>query len=280
MEYLLDQEMLGRFREALLEEEKSDATIEKYMRDIQKFYAYTGEPKRVNKEVVIQYKRELLDNYAVTSVNSMLAALNRFFKYMNWYDCMIKAYRVQKESFRSRERELTKEEYYRLLRLAKERGKMRLYYLMETICSTGIRISELRFITVQAIHKGEAKVSLKGKLRTVLLPTKLCRELKKYIKKKGIINGSIFVTRTGMPVDRSNVLHEMKALCEEAGVDQKKVFPHNLRHLFACTYYQLKKDITHLADLLGHSSINTTRIYTQISGKEQVRQINQLGLII
>lgn len=280
MEHKLKRSMLEKFRKGLLDEEKSDATIEKYMRDVNAFFLYADKIGYVDKEVVISYKKYLSEMYAMTSANSILAAINRFFKYMGWYDCMVKSYRIQKEAFRSYERELTKEEYYRLLNAAKHKGNQRMYLLMQTICATGIRVSELRFITVQAVNNGQAKVSLKGKTRTVLLPSRLCRELKHYIKKQEIQTGSIFISRNGNPLDRSNILHDMKKLCGEAGVDRRKVFPHNLRHLFACAYYQVEKNLSHLADLLGHSSINTTRIYTRISSGEQIRQLEMLGLVL
>lgn len=280
MEHKLKRSMLEKFRTGLLEEEKSDATIEKYMRDVTAFFLYANKKGYVDKEVVISYKKYLSEMYAVTSVNSILAAINRFFKYMGWYDCTVKSYRIQKEAFRSPERELTKEEYYRLLNAAKNKGNQRMYLLMQTICSTGIRVSELRFITVQAVNSGQAKVSLKGKTRTVLLPSRLCRELKHYIRKREIREGSVFISRNGNPLDRSNILHDMKKLCKEAGVDRRKVFPHNLRHLFACAYYKVEKDLSRLADLLGHSSINTTRIYTKISSREQAKHIEMLGLVL
>ena len=272
-------DMLEQFRTNLINEEKSAATREKYMRDVKAFFRYL-EKEEVNKEQVIGYKQYLQEHYMVTSANSMIAAINRFFKYMGWYDCVVKALRVQKEAFRSLDRELSKQEYYRLLDTAKRRGNHRLHFLMQTICSTGIRISELKYITVDAIDSGKARVALKGKTRTVLLPARLCKVLRRYAKEQRIRTGSIFITRNGNPVDRSNVLHEMKALCAEARVDCGKVFPHNLRHLFACTYYRMEKDLSHLADLLGHSSIDTTRIYTQLSGREQIQQIELLGLVV
>ena len=227
----------------------------------------------------IHYKEYLVQKYAPSSVNSMLAAVNRFFKEMQWFECIVKPLKVQRQTFRDKERELSKDEYFRLLNAAKMRNDMRLYYLMQTICSTGIRVSELKFITVQAIQSGRALVSMKGKTRMVLIPSALCRVLKRYIKERGIQKGSIFITRSGSPMDRSNILHNMKALCEMAGVDRKKIFPHNLRHLFACLFYKAEKDLSRLADLLGHSNINTTRIYTSVSGQEQARQIEQLGLV-
>lgn len=280
MEYIIETEMLEVFKSRLIEDEKSAATLDKYMRDVAAFFRYAGIGTAVTKDVVVGYKQYLAQNYAITSANSMLAAVNRFFKEMGWYDCIVKAFKVQREAFRSSERELSKEEYLRLLDAAQKRGNKRLHLLMETICSTGIRVSELPFITVEAVGSGWATVVLKGKTRRVMLPAALRKELKEYIKLKNIRSGSIFVTRNGKPIDRSNILHEMKKLCEEAGVESTKVFPHNLRHLFACVYYKMEKDLSHLADLLGHSNINTTRIYTMVSGEEQVKIIDRMGLVV
>lgn len=280
MKYILCKEMLDHFQRGMAEEEKSSATIEKYMRDVRNFYLYAEKAGGVSKEVVLAYKNNLSETYAITSANSMLAAVNVFLKFMGWNECTVKAFRIQKEPFRSRDRELTKEEYYRLLHAAKSKGSRRLYLLMQTICSTGIRVSELKFITVQAVYDGQVKVSLKGKTRTVLLPVSLCRELKVYIRSQKLRSGTVFISRNGNPLDRSNILHDMKNLCDEAGVERRKVFPHNLRHLFACCYYKIEKDISHLADLLGHSNINTTRIYTQVSSVEQMRKIELLGLVV
>lgn len=280
MEHTIKQDMLERFRSAMAEDEKSSATISKYVRDVRAFMEWLGERGTVSKETAIQYKEYLIGKYAVTSVNSMLAALNCFFRRMDWYDCLVKTLKVQREAFRRHERELSKEEYFRLLDAAQRTGNKRLQLVMESICSTGIRISELRFITAEALLCAQVRVSLKGKTRTVLLPPKLCRKLRQYAAQKGIETGSIFITSGGRPLDRSNVLHEMKRLCSEAGVDREKVFPHNLRHLFACTYYRVNKDLSHLADLLGHSNINTTRIYTQVSGEEQVKELTALGLLL
>lgn len=267
------------FYNALANDEKSPATIEKYMRDVAAFSAFAGDDA-ITKETAVRYKQYLLERYAPASVNSMLAALNRFFKEMGWYDCVVKAIRIQRQAFREKDRELTREEYYRLLKAAKSRGKDRLCLLMQTIASTGIRVSELRFITVEAVRRGSATVSLKGKIRKVLLPRTLAAELRRYAKRHKILSGSVFITKSGRPLDRSNIIHEMKALCRAARVSRRKVFPHNLRHLFACLYYQAERDLSRLADLLGHSNINTTRIYTSLSGAEQQQQIDQLGLIL
>lgn len=280
MKHTVNDNMLEQFRNSLIEEEKSNATIEKYMRDMRSFLTYTEEKGGIDKETVMNYKKFLLEEYAVTSANSMLAAINRFFKFMGWYDCVVKAYRVQKESFRSADKELSRAEYYRLLNAAQKRGKQRLFLVMETICATGLRISELKFITVKSVYDGHARVVLKGKVRTILLPSQLCKKLKCYIKEKKMREGSVFVSRNGNPLDRSNILHDMKKLCGEAGVERKKVFPHNLRHLFACTYYRAEKNLSHLADILGHSNVNTTRIYTRMSSEEQIKQIETLRLVI
>lgn len=281
MEHEIKPTMLQQFETKLLEEEKSDATREKYLRDLHKFIQFLdGMGKKViTKERMIRYKLCIAEKYSINSANSMLASVNQFLKAMGWGDCVVKAYKVQRTAFRAKERELSKQEYYRLLDAAKRRKNWRLYLLIETIGATGIRVSELRFITVEALRTGRAKVSLKGKTRTIILPKDLRRDLKKYIQKAGIKKGNIFVTRNGKPLDRSNILHAMKSLCKEANVQKSKVFPHNLRHLFAFTYYQMEKDICHLADILGHSNINTTRIYTLMSSDEQEKQINRLRLI-
>ena len=278
-EYFMEERQLEQFRQMLEEEERSRRTVEKYLRDVRAFLRQLGEDGRISKACVIRYKERLLEKYKATSVNSMLAALNHFFKEQGWYDCTVKLVRIQRESFRRQERELSREEYFRLVEAAEKKGNKRLSLVMQTLCSTGIRISELPFITVEAVKIGSASVRLKGKTRTVLLPEELCRRLQVYAEKAGITEGSIFVTKSGRPVDRSNVLHEMKNLAEAAGVERGRIFPHNLRHLFAYTYYQTEKDIVHLADLLGHASVNTTRIYTMTSGREQAEQIGQLGLL-
>lgn len=279
MEYQMTKAQIAQFHHRLVEDEKSAATIQKYLRDVEAFFAFLA-GEAVTKDTALRYKQYLVEHYKTASVNSMLAALNRFFKEMGWLDCVVKALKVQRQAFRSKERELTKGEYFRLLHAAKRKKNTRLYLLIQTICSTGIRVSELPFVTVQAVRTGRAIVSLKGKTRTVLIPAALCRELNRYVMERRIQRGSIFITKGGRPMDRSNILHEMKALCEDAEVDRSKVFPHNLRHLFACLFYQAEKDLSRLADLLGHSNVNTTRIYTRVSGDEQMRQIEQLGLVM
>lgn len=278
-EHVILPEFVEEFCRELTAEERSRATVEKYRRDVKALLRFLGNSGVVSKEKMVSYKEELLKRYAVSSVNSMLAAANSFLKSRGWYECTVKSVRVQREAFRCREKELSLKEYYRLLEAAGEKKGKRLYYVMQALCSTGIRVSELPFITVEAVKRKRARVHLKGKSRWVLLPTKLCAQLKAYAARRGIREGSIFVTGSGKPLDRSNILHEMKSVCREAKVERGKVFPHNLRHLFACTYYDREKDLTHLADLLGHSSVNTTRIYTRVSGEEQVKQIDGLGLV-
>ncbi len=273
-------EMLLKFKKNMKTEEKSQATIEKYLRDTKQFLEELGEGSEITKDRVIAYKESLAERYAVTSANSKVAAVNCFLRTAGCEGCSVKSFKVQKNVFRTKERELTKEEYIRLVKTAQRHGKRQLGMLIQTICATGIRISELPYVTVEALYTRRAVVSLKGKTRIVLLPAELCRELTAYVRTENIRSGSIFVTRNGKPLDRSNIFHSMKKLCEDAEVDRDKVFPHNLRHLFAVTYYKAEKDVCHLADILGHSSINTTRIYTIISCEEQEQQINGLGLLI
>jgi len=280
MEHYLNENSISRFKELLIEEEKCPATVEKYLRDLMRFARTIGKTKCITKETVVCYKQQLVREYTASTVNGMLASLNSFFKKMEWYDCIVRSLRVQRDAFRQKERELDRDEYYRLLQTARKRGDMRLYYLMETIGSTGIRISELPFITVEAVKMRRVRVALKGKSRVVLLPASLCGKLEKYIKENRLKKGSVFVTKSGKPVNRSNVFRMMKGLCEEAGVAREKVFPHNLRHLFARIYYKVEKDIAHLADILGHSSIETTRIYLMTSYEEQEKKIDRLELVL
>ena len=278
MKRIITTEQIQKFKACLIDEEKSTATIDKYVHDVEAFVLWIADSE-LDKSVVLAYKAFLLEKYAPASVNSALASINSFFAYNEWYDLRVKSLKVQKQLFASDEKELTKAEYERLLRAAQSKKNERLYLLMQTICSTGIRVSELRFITVEAVHRGRAEIQCKGKRRTVFLPNQLCRILKKYIAEQKIKSGAVFVTRNGNPLDRSNIWSDMKKLCKEAGVSEKKVFPHNLRHLFARTYYSLQKDIVRLADILGHSSVNTTRIYTMESGEIHRKQIQKLGLL-
>ena len=257
----ITQESINCFRIYLINQEKSSATVEKYTRDIGAFAAWVY-GRTVDKPIVLEYKAFLVQNYRPASVNSVLSSLNSFFEYYERYDCKVKALKMQKQLFASEDKELSKNEYERLLDAARSNQNERLYLLMQAICSTGIRVSEVRFVTVEAVKAGMAAIHCKGKLRKVFLPKALCKLLVQYIRKQKITIGPVFVTRTGKPLDRSNIWSDMKKLCEAAGVSKKKVFPHNLRHLFARTYYSLQKDIVRLADILGHSSVNTTRIYT------------------
>ena len=279
MEYRIQETAICRFGRELFEQERAKKTIERYQHQLRAFAQWT-EGRTVTKELTVRYKQWLMERYSPASVNVTLAALNGFFKFMGWQECRVRPVRVQRRHYAEPSRELSREEYYRLLKIARQKGDMRLFHLLETICSTGIRVSELRFITVQAVKRGRADICNKGKYRTILLPRKLCEKLQEYCRERGIWQGSVFVTRSGRPIDRTNVWAMMKALCTQAHVDAKKVFPHNLRNLFARCFYQKQRDLEHLATLLGHSSINTTRIYTRTSGEEHLRQIEQLELLL
>lgn len=219
-------------------------------------------------------------SHAPATVNSILAAVNGFFRFMGWKDIAVKLLKIQKALFCDERRELTRAEYVRLVSAAQKVGNERLSLVMQTICATGTRVSELRFITVEAVTTGRAEICNKGKRRTVFLPGRLRRLLRKYLQKQKKTAGAVFTTRTGRPLDRSNIWRDMKALCESADVEPGKVFPLNLRHLFARTYYSLEKDLSRMADILGHSSVNTTRIYTMESGGVHQRQLERMGLII
>ena len=274
----ITQQDIKNFKSYLQNEERSAATVEKYVRDMLAFCEWLGE-KTIDKNIVLAYKEHLIETYAPVSVNSMLSSLNSFFRFKEWYDCQVKTLKIQRQIFAKSERELTKAEYEKLLSAALHKNNRRLYYLMQTICSTGIRISELRYIDTAAVKKGQAIIRCKGKMRVVLLPKQLCKMLAKYLNEQGITEGSVFQTKTGKPLDRSNIWKMLKSLCESAGVSKDKVFPHNFRHLFARTYYSLQKDIVRLADILGHASVNTTRIYTMESGQIHRMQIQKLGLL-
>ena len=274
---------IAAYLEYLAGEEKAIATIEKYTRDLRAFAAWlagdeTSNAGEVTKEAAVEYKRQLSENRKATGVNAVVAALNGYFAFMEW-PIKLKPLKIQKQTYRSEEKELTRAEYERLCAAARQKGNGRINLVMQTICSTGIRVSELRFITVAAAQSGEAEIANKGKTRTVFLPDKLCAALLRYAKKHGITEGCIFVTKNGRPLDRGNVWAEMKALCESAGVSPEKVFPHNLRRLFAVCFYGLEKDIARLADILGHSRIDTTRIYVMESGKTHRRRVEALGLV-
>lgn len=278
MKRKLIKTQIADFEKYLKNEEKSHATIEKYTRDLLAFFNWTTS-REIEKADVIEYKRHLIGEYKTASVNSMLSSINSFFTWLEWFELKVKTIKCQKELFAREEKELTKDEYERLLAAALENQNKRLYYIMQTICASGIRVSELRYITCEAVKCGLAEVRCKGKNRTVFLPKKLCRLLKEYTAENNIKSGSVFVTKNRKPLNRSNIWSDMKKLCESAKVSPSKVFPHNLRHLFARTFYSQQKDIVRLADILGHSSINTTRIYTVESGKEHQRKIEQMGLV-
>lgn len=277
---ILSENVIADYSAYLKGEEKSKNTVEKYLRDVRAFAAYQNGAE-VTKEAVIAYKGKLLsENYAARSINSMLASLNSLFSFMNWADCRVKSIKVQQQIYCPEEKELTKTEYMRLVNTAKQKGNERLNLVLQTICATGIRVIELQYITVEAARCGEAVVSLKGKTRTVFIVKELRQKLLRYAKYKKICAGAIFITRNGRPMSRTNIWREMKSLCEQAGVNPKKVFPHNLRHLFARTFYGIEKDIAKLADILGHSSINTTRIYIAATGNEHRKQLENMRLVI
>lgn len=275
---LLSEKLVASFKNYLNQEEKSMATINKYICDVKKFYLYAG-CQEISKSLVISYKKELQKKYKTSSVNSMLVALNRFFEFLDWPDLKVKELRIQKRVFSKEEEELTQEEYERLLEAAKSKNNEKLVRLMQTICSTGIRVSEHKYVTVESLKLGYLSISNKGKTREIYFPNELKKLLVSYCKRNGIKTGSIFITKNGNPLDRSNIWKMMKTLCIDAKVDSKKVYPHNLRHLFAITYYSLEKDIVHLADILGHSSIETTRLYIKTNSKECQKIFNQMNLV-
>jgi len=280
MEYQMNLEQISAYQRKLKEDEKSDATIRKYVHDVMYFYQYLGEDRTFQKETVIAYKQELKARYQLSSANSMLVALNGFFAFCGCRECTVRTFKIQKQMFYDRERELTKEDYQKLVRTAEQEGRERLALLMQTIAATGIRVSELEYITREAVQAGRAQVSCKGKCREILITKELRKKLLRYCREKEIRSGCVFRSRTGRRLSRGAVWAEMKKLCARAGVAACKVFPHNLRHLFARTYYKKRKDIVYLADILGHSSINTTRIYTVTNANEHERLLARLGLVV
>ncbi|MBQ8620743.1 MAG: tyrosine-type recombinase/integrase [Oscillospiraceae bacterium] len=266
------------FSDYLVREEKSNATCEKYIRDVRGFWLF-ADNNQVTKELVVAWKKKLMERgYAVRSINSMLASVNSLLGFLGWHDCKVKNIRLQRQTYCAEEKELTKAEYMRLLEASKRNEQLNL--VLQTICGTGIRVSELRYFTVEAVLHGEITVSCKSKTRTILVPGKLRKLLLNFAKQKHITTGMIFVDKRGRPLDRSSIWRQMKQLCKSAGVKESKVFPHNLRKLFARTFYGIEKDIAKLADILGHSSINTTRIYIMTTGVEHRRKIERLGLVI
>jgi len=278
-EKTITEQLISEWVTYLVSEEKSENTIEKYKRDARAFMSYL-QGNLVTKDQVLAYKTYLIQNYAPRSVNSMLISLNRLFSFLDWDDVRVKTLKLQRQTYCPEEKELTKNEYERLVLTARRNGNERLELILQTICGTGIRVGELQFITVEAARKGEAVVSLKGKTREVFIVKKLRKILMDYARRNGIEEGPVFVTRSGKPICRTNIWREMKALCAQAAVSPEKVFPHNLRHLFARIFYGINKDIAKLADILGHASIETTRIYIVSTGAEHRRFLERMRLII
>ena len=274
----ITEETLAAFARQLGEEERSPATLEKYLREVRQFAAFLG-GREVTRELAAAWREELSARQSPATVNGKLTALDRLLAFLGWEDCRVKHLRVQRQLFRDSARELSREEYARLVETARRLGRGRLSLLMETICATGIRVSEVRYITAEAVREGRTEIALKGKIRTILLPGKLCRKLEKYARQKKITSGELFLTRSGRPMSRKQIWAEMKGVCRAAGVAPSKVFPHNLRHLFARCFYRMSRDVAKLADVLGHSSIETTRIYLISTGAEHARTLDQLRLI-
>ena len=273
----IDPARLTAFQAELLRKEYSVGTAENYLRAVRAFARWSG--GAVERGLVLTWKAQLTAQYAPATVNAMLAGINRFFAFMGWPECKVKALRLQRRSFREAERELDRGEYRALVRTARTLGRERLALVMETICATGIRVGEVPFITVEAACRGRTDVALKGKVRTIFLPDRLCRRLLQYARKQKIASGEIFLTGGGKRLSRTQIWAEMKRLCRAASVAADKVFPHNLRHLFARTFYQASRDVVQLADILGHSSIETTRIYLLTTGAEHLRRLERLGLL-
>lgn len=272
-------QLIEKYLNHLMEEEKSVATLKKYRHDLNELHNYL-QGMLLTKSILIEWKKYLIEKYAPSTVNSMLIAVNGYLRFFSWHDLSMKLLKIQKPLFSDENKELTREEYACLVMTASKRSNARLSLILQTICATGIRVSELKFITIEAVQTGRTEISNKGKRRVIFLPQQLRKLLRKYAQKHGKISGPVFTTRTGKPLDRSNIWRDMKALCTEAKVAPEKVFPHNLRHLFARTFYSLEHDLSRLADILGHSSIVTTRIYTAESGTVHARQMGRLGLVI
>ena len=275
----LTEREFDQFEDYLRHDEREESTIEAYLRSLTRF-AEWADGRAVTKELAMEWKTALSESgYRPISVNAMLAAVDKFFTCMGREDCKVKYLKLQRQMFRKSEKDLSKEEYQRLVQAAHEKGDLRMELILETICATGIRVGELKYITLEAVRAGVAEIALKGKIRTILLPRLLCRKLQKYAKQQKIASGKIFLTQDGLPVSRQSIWTRMKALCEAAGVERSKVFPHNLRSLFARSFYGSCHDVVRLADVLGHSSIETTRIYLMSTGKEYLRQLDKLGLV-
>ncbi len=277
--YKLTPQLISDYIKNLNEEERSKGTIEKYQRDIRDFFLWLND-LYINKNIVSTWKHHLLnEGYAPITINSKLAAINGLCRFLGWTDCHVRYLKIQRRIFRDASRNINRSDYKQLVITARHQRRERIALLMETICSTGIRVSELVNITVEAATLGQVEVSLKGKIRTIFLPTKLCQKLIKYARKNNIHSGEIFITKSGKSISRHQIWAEMKKIAKIAGIKSSKVFPHNLRHLFATTYYTSCKDIVRLADILGHSSINTTRIYLTTTSDVHIRQINKLDLV-
>ena len=276
---VINEKCIQEYQIYLKEQERSSATIQKYVHDLYTLLKFSGEGT-LTKSILIDWKQALIEKYAPASVNTKLAAVNGFLQFKGYHGLMLKPLRIQKSLFLEEEKELTREEYVRLVRAAQGKENERLSLVIQTICATGIRVSELKFITVEAVQRGRAEISNKGKLRIVFLPDQLRKLLKKYVRNQKKTAGAVFTTRTGKPLDRSNIWRDMKKLCADARVSEKKVFPHNLRHLFARTFYTMEKDLSRLADILGHTNLSTTRIYTAESGMVHARQMGRMKLIV
>lgn len=278
-ERVITKATIEQFEAYLHKEERSNGTVDNYIRNVRELAAWLA-GQAVTKEQLVAWKDALqAKRLQPTTVNAKLAAIGCFLRVMGWQDCQVRFLRVQRRVFREKEKELTREEYEKLLAAAQQQGSARLTLLLETICATGVRVSEVQYITVEAARRGRADVTMKGKIRTILIPNKLCRKLLKYAKQTKTASGKIFLTRNGTALSRKQIWAEMKSLCQAAGVSPGKVFPHNLRHLFATVFYRACHDIVKLADVLGHSRIETTRIYLVTTGFEYAKQLEQLGLV-
>lgn len=279
MSHYLTQKSIADFENDLIENERSNLTVSKYIHDIESFKTFL-DGREITKLLVLEYKTTLANKYAKSSANSMLAAINSYFHFMGWHEYVVKRFPIQRKVYCDESKELARNDYIKLLNSAKEKGKDRLYLILQTICGTGIRVSELRFFTVESIRSGKVVITCKSKTRTIFLLPKLKEMLLRYAKSKKITSGAIFITKSGKSIDRSNIWREMKSICSSAGVLAMKVFPHNLRHLFARAFYKVEKDLAKLADVLGHSSIETTRLYIISTGAEHRRQMENMRLII
>lgn len=279
MQMSINMDAIKAFEDYLTDSEKARATIKKYVYAAEQLSWFLGD-QELCKARILEYREQLLKSRKAQTVNTALSAINAFLEFYGRTECKVKLLRIQRQAFLDERRELSHEEYSRLLAAAKGRRNERLYLTILTLCGTGIRIGELQFITVESARTGRAEIWLKGKSRTIVLQKELCRRLLKYAKANGIERGHIFRTRSGRPLDHSNVCHDMKKLCRKAGVDSRKVFPHSLRHLFARSFIAVEKNLAHLADILGHSRIETTRIYVAVSAASHERILQRMNLIL